>query len=279
MRDHKTTSPFGWRGRALAPDRFNPGFARIVYIAVFFLFAAPSLPAASEEASLTIAAASDLSFALKEISGRFEERTGIKAVISFGSTGNLARQIENNAPFDLFFSADVQHIERLEAKGLLIPETKTLYARGRLVLASNKKNAVDVRSLEDLLKPEVKNIAIANPEHAPYGLAAKEALTNAGVWEKVRLKLVYAENIRTALKYIQTGDAQAGIIALSIADVPEVAYTPIDERLHSPITQAAAVVKVSAHKNEAASFIKYVNGPEAGEILKKYGFVLVGRGF
>mgnify|MGYP001589566919 CR=1 FL=1 len=263
MRNHKTISPFGQRGRLLA---------RIVYIAVFFLFAALSLPAASEEVSLLIASASDLSFALKEISGQFENRTGIKAVISFGSTGNLAHQIENNAPFDLFFSADVKHIERLEAKGLILPETKTLYASGRLVLAANKKNAIDVRSLEDLLKPEVKNIAIANPEHAPYGLAAKEALTKAGVWEKVKHKLVYAENIRTALKYIQTGDAEAGIIALSIADVPEAAYTPIDEGLHSPITQAAAVVKNSAHKNEAAAFIRYVSGPEGWEILKKYGF-------
>lgn len=249
---------------------------RVVCAAVFFLFAAQSLPAASEEARLTIAAASDLSFALREIAGRFEERTGIKAVISFGSTGNLARQIENNAPFDLFFSADVKHIERLEAKGLLIPETKTLYARGRLALAANKKNAVDVRSLEDLLKPEVKNIAIANPEHAPYGLAAKEALIKAGVWEKVKHKLVYAENIRTALKYIQTGDAEAGIVALSIANAPEAAYTPIDEAIHSPITQAVAVLKNSTHKNEAASFIKYVNGPDGREILKKYGFVLAG---
>lgn len=267
MKNRKTAYAFGQRGRLLA---------RIVYIAVFFLFAAQSLPAASEEASLTIAAASDLSFALREISGRFENRTGIKSVISFGSTGNLARQIENNAPFDLFFSADVKHIEELEAKGLLIPETKTLYARGRLALAANKKNAVDVRSLEDLLKPEVKNIAIANPEHAPYGLAAKEALAKAGIWEKVKHKLVYAENIRTALTYIQTGDAEAGIVALSIANAPEAAYTPIDERLHSPITQAAAVIKSSRHRDEAVSFIRYVNGPDGREILKKYGFVLAG---
>lgn len=267
MKDRKTAYAFGQRGRLSA---------RVLYISVFLLFALLRLPSASEEARLTIAAASDLSLALKEISARFEERTGIKAVISFGSTGNLARQIENNAPFDLFFSADVKHIEELEAKGLLIPDTKTLYARGRLALAANKKNAFAVRSIEDLLKPEVKNIAIANPAHAPYGLAAKEALIKAGVWEKVKHKLVYADNIRTALTYIQTGDAEAGIVALSIANAPEATYTPIDEALHSPITQAVAVIKTSTHKNEAASFIKYVNGPDGREILKKYGFVLAG---
>lgn len=224
-----------------------------------------------------IAAASDLSFALKEIARGFEASTGVKTVISLGSTGNFAAQIENGAPFDVFMAANVKYIDDLGKKGLIEPGTKTLYARGRIVLAINRKTGMEVKTLETLLDPAIKRVAIANPDHAPYGTAAREALTSTGIWEKVRHKVVYGENIRQALQYVQTGDCQAGIIALSVAQAPEVRYQEIPESLHKPIDQAAAVVKGAQAGKDAVSFIRYVKSPEGIKVLKKYGFGLPGE--
>ncbi len=223
---------------------------------------------------LTIAAAADLSFAMKEIGLSFEKETGVKPVFSFGSTGMLTKQIEEGAPFDVFLAADMKHIDELKNGGYVIPESVIVYARGRIVLASNK--SIGRVTLKDLLNPEmkqIKKIAIANPAHAPYGIAAMEALNKAGVWDKIKDKIVYGENIRQTLQYVQTGDAQAGIIALSIADVPEIVYTGIDSSLHNPITQAAAIVRTTKQEKAAKEFIGFIKGPVVRRILKKYGFI------
>ncbi|MBI5888037.1 MAG: molybdate ABC transporter substrate-binding protein [Deltaproteobacteria bacterium] len=231
----------------------------------------------AEEARLTIAAAADLSFALKEVAQSFEEATGIKSVLSLGSTGQLTSQIENGAPFDLFFAANVKYMDELDKKGLVFSDTRRLYARGRIVLAVNKKSGIRVNALEDLLDPSVTHIAIANPGHAPYGIAAKEALISKGLWERIKPKIVYGENVRQALQYVQTRDAHAGIVALSVADVPEVSYVLIEEGLHEPIDQVAAVIKAGRHRKEAAAFIDFVNSPAGRVIMKKYGFKLPGE--
>ncbi|MBI3754096.1 MAG: molybdate ABC transporter substrate-binding protein [Deltaproteobacteria bacterium] len=228
----------------------------------------------AEQKHLTIAAAADLSFALKEISLQFEKETGTKITLSFGSTGMLSQQIENGAPFDILFAANERYIDELGKKGFIISDTKRLYAQGRLVLAVNKKSGVNAKKLEDLVDPSIKQIAIANPDHAPYGIAAKEAMIKLGLWDRLKPKLVYAENIRQAVQFIQTGDASAGIVALSVADVPDIVYTAIAPSLYNPLNQAAAVIKNTKAEKEAREFIKYVNGPQGREIMKKYGFNL-----
>jgi len=254
-------------------------FARILRFMTLILLLGFMLTARvpAEESELIIAAAADLSFALKEAAQSFEKTTGIKSALSLGSTGHLASQIENGAPFDVLFAANVKYIDELDGKGLILPGTKRLYARGRIVLAVNKKSGVRVSTLEDLIDPSAAHIAIANPGHAPYGIAAKEALIKKGLWKRLKPKIVYGENVRQALQYIQTGDAAAGIVALSVADVPEIRYVLIDEGLYAPIDQACAVIKASRHRKEAILFIEFVNSPAGRVIMKKYGFKLPGE--
>ncbi len=198
-------------------------------------------------------------------------------VISFGSTGNLTRQIENGAPFDLFFAANESYINQLREGNFIVPSTQQLYGQGRIVLAVNKREGVKIEKLDGLLDPAVKRVTIANPNHAPYGTAAKEALISAGVWEGVKQKLVYGENIRQTLQFIQTGDAPVGIVALSVANTDGIAYTAIDGSLHNPINQTVAVIRRSQLQEEALSFIELVKSPGGQQIMRRYGFLLPGE--
>ena len=238
--------------------------------------AAPSAIPSSKPGELTVAAAADLQFAFTDIGALFEQETGLKVTFVFGSTGQLAQQIENGAPYDLFAAANISFVDDLAKKNLVLADTQALYARGRIVLAVNKASGVVAGSLEDLLSDKITHIAIANPEHAPYGMAAKEALQSAGLWEKVQPKLVYGENVRQTLQFIQTGDAQAGIVSLSVANVPEISWSLIDASLHNPLDQALAVVTGSPQKELASEFAKFINGPSGRPIMQKYGFVLPG---
>ena len=221
---------------------------------------------------LLVAGAANVQFALAEIGQKFTEQTGQPVEFSFGSSGNLTTQIENGAPFDVFVAANVAFVDRLKAQALIFPETQQLYARGRIVLAVNHEAGVQVTSLQDLLDPAITWVAIANPEIAPYGQAAKEALQNAGIWAALQPKLVLAENIGQALRFVQTGDAPVGIIALAIAEVPEVSYTLLAADLHNPLNQSMAVVKSSQNEVAARAFVEFVVGPEGQAILEKYGF-------
>ena len=227
--------------------------------------------------SITVAAAADLRFAFAEIGELFQKETGHKVVFTFGSTGTLAKQIENGAPIDVFAAANVQFVDDLRAKGLVISDSQQLYAVGRIVLASNKKSSVAIHQLNDLARPEVNKIAIANPEHAPYGAAAKQALEATGLWEQVKPKLVYGENISQVLQYVQTGNVEAGIISLSVANVPEINYVLIDDSLHQPLKQALAVVSSTKQEKASREFIAFIDGPEGRPIMKKYGFLLPGE--
>jgi len=223
---------------------------------------------------ITVAAAADLQFAFTDIADLYEQQTGRKVTLVFGSTGQLVQQIENGAPFDLVAAANISYIDRLVAGGLAIPESSALYARGRIVLAVNKQSGIQAISLEDLLSDKILHIAIANPEHAPYGLAAKQALESLGLWEKLQPKLVYGENVRQALQFIQTGDAEVGIISLSVANVPEITWTIIDESLHIPLDQALAILTASKNPDMARDFIAFINGENGRPIMRKYGFLL-----
>lgn len=225
-------------------------------------------------APLTVAAAADLQFAFTEIAALFEAETGHPVTLVFGSTGQLAQQIENGAPFDLFAAANIAFVENLRTKGLVFDDSVALYAEGRIVLAVNRGAGVAAVELADLRDPAILQVAIANPEHAPYGTAAKEALISAGLWEEIEPKLVYGENVRQALQFVQTGDAQAGIVALSVADTPEITWTLIDASLHTPLRQALAVVTTTSQPEAARAFAAFINGPEGRPIMQRYGFVL-----
>ena len=245
------------------------------------LWVMPSLPgqAAAQPArpAITVFAAADLAFAFKEVVPLFEQRSGVRVTLVLGSSGLLARQIEHGAPADVFFSADRALVDDLARAGAIIPETQSLYAQGRIVLAVSKRAGVALRELGDLLRPEVRRLAIANPDHAPYGRAAKEALQALGLWERLRPRLVYGENIRHTLQLVQAGAVEAAIVALSVASVPEVDVVLIDPRLHGPLDQMAAVVRRSGRPELGLAFLQLVQGAEGRPIMKRYGFLVPGE--
>jgi molybdate transport system substrate-binding protein len=243
----------------------------ILFIMVAYAIVLPSRYGTEE---IKVAAASDLQFAFTEIGTIFEQQTGNKVTFIFGSTGQLAQQIENGAPFDIFAAANVTFIDSLSQKNLVIKETITPYARGRIVLAINRQSGITATTLAEIVSLDVKMIAIANPGHAPYGMAAKQALQTVGVWEKIQSKIVFGENVRQTAQYVQNGDAQVGIIALSVANVPEITWTLIDSSLHEPIDQSLAIVANTHHEDVAQTFIRFINSPLSRRTMQKYGFIL-----
>ncbi len=233
--------------------------------------------------TLTVSAAADLTYAFQEIGARFEAETGQKVVFNFGSTGQLAQQIEQGAPVDLFAAANVSFIDDLAQQGLILPDTVQLYARGRVTLWTRADSPLQITQVSDLARTEITRIAIANPDHAPYGVAAREALQTAGVWEAVQSKLVLGENVRQTLQYAETGNVDVAIVALSLS-VPAAAsagqpgrWTLIPEELHAPIDQALAVIRGTPHEAAARAFAAFVNGAQGRPIMRKYGFVLPGE--
>lgn len=231
-----------------------------------------SLPFAGQR--ILVAAAADLRFALEEMKPIFESECGCAVELTFGSSGNFAKQLEQGHPADVFFSANVGFVDALEAKGLIVPGTKQLYAVGRIVLAKNKNVSASVTTMQDLLGPEIRRVSIANPQHAPYGVAAQEALTKAGIWSSVQPRLVMGENASQATQFVETGDAQAGILPLSlvIGQGGKIDYVLVDASQHNPLNQGVAVMKSSKNPELAKAFIAFVKGPRGQEIMKKYGF-------
>lgn len=227
---------------------------------------------ATGPSELTVAAASDLAPAFEELGREFESATKTKVVFVFGSTGMLTRQIENGAPFDLFAAANVSYIEELDQKGLIIPDSKLIYASGRITLWTTNESPLRLQGIADLARPEVQRVAIANPDHAPYGLAAKQALQSAGVWDRVQSKLVYADNIRQTLQYAQTGNVEVAIVALSLSVQSNGRWSLIPEELHQPIHQGLAVMKTTQNEQAARAFASFISSPQGKAVMKKYGF-------
>jgi molybdate transport system substrate-binding protein len=226
-------------------------------------------PASGE---LTVAAASDLTPAFEEIGRAFESNYKTKVVFVFGSTGMLTRQIENDAPIDLFAAASISYIDELDQKGVIIPDSKAAYARGRITLWTPAESTLRLEGIKDLARPEVMRIAIANPDHAPYGLAAKQALESAGIWELVKPKLVYGDNIRQTLQYAQTGNVDVAIVALSLSIQSHGRWSLIPEELHKPLDQGLAIMKSTKKEQSARAFAAFLTGPEGRAIMQKYGF-------
>lgn len=228
----------------------------------------------------TIAAAADLKYAMDEIAGSFRKaHPGDEVEVIYGSSGKFHTQIQQGAPFDIFFSADVGFARELKAAGQAITEPK-LYAIGRIVLWSAARDASKL-TLADLTDPSIKKIAIANPQHAPYGKRAEEALRSAGLWDRLQDKLVFGENIAQTAQYAQSGAADVGIIALSLAVNQELAskggYWLIPDHLHSPLEQAYVITKHAEGNVLARDFAAYMETPDARHIMTRYGFVLPGE--
>jgi molybdate transport system substrate-binding protein len=237
----------------------------------------PAIGAQRQSVTLTVSAAADLTLAFQEIGKAYEQQTGNHVVFNFGSTGQLAQQIDQGAPVDVFAAANVSYVEDLEKKGLIVAGTKKLYAQGRITVWTRADSPQRLTRLQDLLDPQIKHIAIANPEHAPYGTAAKEAMQSQGIWDKVQDKLVFGENATQTLQYAQTGNVEVAIAPLSLSTQGDGQWTLIPGELHNPINQALAVIKGTQHEAEARTFADFINGPEGRPVMRKYGFILPGE--
>src|SRR5436309_2229728 len=216
---------------------------------------------------ISVAAASDLNFAFKEIVAEFEKKTGNTVKLSLGSSGNFFSQISNGAPFDLYFSADIRYPQKLEGDGHAVPGSLYRYAVGRIVLWAPIGSKVDVQSgLDVLLDPAVKKIAIANPKHAPYGRAAVAAMEYSKVYGRVKDKLVLGENISQTAQFIESGACDIGIVALSLALAPSMKaagkYWQIPIESHPPLEQGAVILKNAKNKEAAKQFLEFVKGSE-----------------
>jgi molybdate transport system substrate-binding protein len=256
----------------------------VLALAVPFLGApsAGSAAAAQNSCVVTVAAASDLTYAMKEIAADFEKSAGCAVQVSYGSSGNFEVQIENGAPFDVFFSADIEYPRKLEAQGLASPGSTYLYGIGKVILWVRNDSKLDVsKGLEALRDPSVRKIAIASPLHAPYGRAAEEALRKAGVYDAIKDRLVLGENISQTAEFAETGNAEAGILALSLVLSPALKdkgrYFQIPDNLYSPIQQGVVVVRASKNQQSAQAFLDYIKTPAMTAILERYGFVLPGK--
>lgn len=221
---------------------------------------------------LTVAAASNLTPAFDEIGRAFTRETGVAVTYSYGATSLLAEQIDNAAPFDLFAAADTEHIDTLIQKGRLLAGSRALYARGRLALWVPNPKRTAVRGLRDLLNPGVRYIALANPSAAPYGEAAVAALRGAGLWESLKPKIVYGNNISQAKQFAASGNAEAALTAYSLVLHESGDVIAMDENSHKPLDQALAIVASSDRRAQAARFAAFILGDEGRAILSRHGY-------
>jgi len=229
---------------------------------------------------LTVAAAADLSSALKAVADNYEKKTGVTVKLSFGASGALTQQIQNGAPFDVFFSADMDYPRQLVSSGVADSASLYEYAIGRLVLWVPPDSPLDLehKGMNVLLDPSVKKIAIANPQHAPYGRAAVAALKHAGLYGQVSDRLVLGENVSQAAQFAESGNAQVGFVALAHAMAPAMQgkgkYWEVPADFYPALAQGVIVISVSPHKKEASDFVEYIKSKEVGILLQKYGFTL-----
>jgi len=223
---------------------------------------------------LRIAAASDLQRVLPRLIERFQNQTPtiVTPTLTFDASGQLAEQIKAGAPFDLFLSANVKFVSDLAAAGLVEPASVQPYARGSLVLCLHRAAGDQVRGLADLSGPEIKRIAIANPEYAPYGVAARQALERAGLWSSLESKIVRANSVRQAMIYVQNGDAEAALVSHALV-APEVRVIEVDAALYDPLIQALGIVAATKQRDRARALAQFILGGEGQAILRESGFL------
>ena len=248
---------------------------RSLLLCVFLLIGATLVARAQE---LHVAAAADLNFALPEVAKAFESKTGVKVSISFGSSGNFFAQIQSGAPFDVFCSADMGYPQKLAAAGYALPETLRQYASGRVVLwvRNGSRLNFDRDGIRVLLDPAIKKIAIANPEHAPYGRAAVAVLRKANLYDVVQSKLVFGENVSQTAQFVTSGNAEVGLISLSLAQAGDLKkqgrFWMVPSEIAESLPQGAIVLRQSASPKRAQEFLDFLSCPAATGILAQYGF-------
>ena len=248
-------------------------------VAVSFALSLAVPAYAAEE--ITIAAASDLNFAFKDLVAQYEKTTGNTVKLTLGSSGNFYAQLQNGAPFDLYFSADIGYPKKLEEAGVTVPGSLYRYALGRIVLWTGNQSNIDVaKGIEVLAGPTIRKVAIANPKHAPYGRAAVAAMEHYQVYDLAKDKLILGENISQAAQFIESGACDIGIIALSLALAPTMKtageYWEIPAAAHPPIEQGAVILKSSKHQDAARQFLDFMKSAAGQEVMKRYGFTLPG---
>jgi molybdate transport system substrate-binding protein len=226
----------------------------------------------SNHPEIVVAAAANLTDAFAEVGSRFTSKTGIRVVFSFGGTAELAKQIENGAPFDVFAAADTEHVDSLVQKGVLTPGTRALYARGRLVLWLPPGSNLRVQRIEDIVAKEFDRIAVAKPDVAPYGRATVESLRALGIWEQVEPKVIYAQNVSQAKQYASTGNTEAAFIPLALVPAGSGTHIEVSDSLHRPIDQSLAIVGSSANQAAAHQFVEFLLSDEGQEIMIRKGY-------
>ena len=229
-------------------------------------------PGPNASGEIIVAAAANLTEAFEELSREFTRQTGTRVVLSFGSTADLARQIENGAPFDVYAAADVTHVDSLNGKGMLTAGTSRVYARGSLVVWVPRGSSLTLTRVEDLTRKEFERVAIAKPDIAPYGQAAVESLRALKVWEQIEPKVVYGMNVSQVKQFVSSGNAEAGFLPRALVKPGEGYFIEIAEDLHPPIDQALGVVKASAKQEAARQFADFVVSTEGQTLLQKYGY-------
>ena len=250
--------------------------ARLLLYVMLVLLCRPAIASADD---IAVAAASDLQFAIKELIVEYEKQTGHHVKLSLGSSGNFYAQLQQGAPFDLYFSADIGYPKKLEEAGLTVPGSLYRYAVGRVVLWAPKQSPVEVsKGLTVLRDAAVRKIAIANPKHAPYGRAAVAAMERSQVYAEVKDRLVLGENISQAAQFIESGACDVGIIALSLAMAPVMksagSYWLIPAEAHPPLEQGAVIMKQSKQQDAARHFLQFMQSPQGQEVMTRYGFTL-----
>jgi molybdate transport system substrate-binding protein len=245
-------------------------FRRIVLAAGLAAAAGCARPQNGSE--ILVAAASDLAGAMPELAAAFEAESGVRVVATLGSSGQLAQQVLQGAPVDVFLAADEGWVDRLEAAGRLEADTRAVYAYGVLVVLTGRRDAPS--TLGELAGPSWTRIAIANPEHAPYGRAAEQALRSAGILDEVRSRLIFAENVRQTVQFAETGSVDASLSALSLMDSTRHRWFRLPAGLHEPLAQTAAVIAGRDQPDAARAFVAFLLGADGREILARYRFVL-----
>jgi molybdate transport system substrate-binding protein len=249
-------------------------------VSLWAAFFAMAVPASAQKADiLTIAAAADLIYCLEAVNAEFQQaHPEVTVKVSTGASGNLFAQIQNGAPFDIFMSADMNYPRELIKAGLADSSSLTMYAIGHLVLWSLNP-AVEVgRGLEVLREARVKKIALANPEHAPYGRAAKAALVHEKLWESIQTKIVLGENIAQTAQFVQTGNADAGLVALSLALSPKLnnagRFYEIPASSYPPLEQGAVLTKAGKNKPAAQAYLQFIRSDRTRAVFSRFGFRL-----
>jgi molybdate transport system substrate-binding protein len=257
----------------------HPVLALLLATLVFApLLACKRGSAPAKGTAIRVAAAADLTLAFEEFGKEFERRNGQPVSFSFGSTGLLAKQSREGAPFDRFAAANVSFVDEVVGAGACDGATRAPYARGRIALWGKRGSVAPPSSIAELIEPRFRRIAIANPEHAPYGQAARDALAKAGAWEAVQARLVYGENVRQTFQLAETGNVEVAIVALALVmrdrDNP---WVLVDEGMHAPIDQVLVVCGRGANRSGGESFAAFVGSEPGRAVMRRYGFLLPGE--